>query len=215
MPKQQKAIRSSGWKTDFLIGFPDGLLLLFFTTFLLHGLPVSVQQFYTLNTCIWLAGSILVMITAYQANRGDSQHDESSLSPEERQKLERLNISEPIIEDIATEMQRDAVQWEETLQSLHVQERHFSFAIAIRSALLTGLFFLIGGIVPFLPYLRDENFAVASNSSVLYVFIAMTIFSFVKSRMTSQPTMPIILRNLAYGSAVWLGAYVIILVFRP
>ncbi|SDH09038.1 VIT1/CCC1 transporter family protein [Chitinophaga filiformis] len=214
MPKQQKAIRSSGWRTDFLIGFPDGLLLLFFTTFLLHGLPVSVQQFYTVNTCIWIAGSLLVMISAFQANRGDLQHDESTLSPEERQKLERLNISDPIIENIAAEMQKDAVQWEETLASQQVQEKHFNLATAIRSGLLTGLSFLMGGILPFLPYLRDEHFSAAASSSVLYVFIATTVFSFLKSRMTNQPTIPIILRNLAYGAAVWLGAYIILLVFR-
>lgn len=214
MPKQQKAIRSSGWRTDFLIGFPDGLLLLFFTTFLLHGLPVSVQQFYTLNCCIWVAGSILVMISAYQANRGDQQHDESTLSPGERQKLERLNISEPIIENIAAEMQKDAMQWEETLASQQVQERHFNLAAAIRSGLLTGIFFLIGGMIPFLPYLRNEQFTPAANTSVLYVFIAITVFSFIKSKMTSQPTIPVILRNLAYGGAVWMGAYIILLVFR-
>lgn len=214
MSKQQKAIRSSGWVTDFLIGFPDGLLLLFFTTFLLHGLPVSVQQFYTLNICIWLGGTIVMMITAYRANRGDSQHDESTLSPDERQKLERLNISEPVIEDIAAEMQRDAVEWEETLEAQHVEERHFSLAAAIRSALLTGLFFLVGGFLPFLPYLRDEHFAAAASTSVLYVFISMTAFSFIKSKMTSQPAIPIILRNLAYAGAVWLGAYIILAVFR-
>jgi hypothetical protein len=214
MPKQQKAIRSSGWKTDFLIGFPDGLLLLFFTTFLLHGLPVTVQQFYTINACIWLAGSILVMISAFQANRGDLQHDESTLSPEERQKLERLNISEPIIENIAAEMQKDAVQWEETLASQQIQEKHFNLTAAIRSGLLTGLSFLLGGILPFLPYLRNEHFTAAANTSVLYVFIAITAFSFIKSKMTNQSTIPIILRNLAYGAAVWLGAYIILLVFR-
>lgn len=214
MPKQQKAIRSSGWRTDFLIGFPDGLLLLFFTTFLLHGLPVNVQQFYTLNTCIWLAGSLLVAFSAFQANRGDTQHDESTLSPEERQKLERLNISGPIIENIAAEMAKDAAQWEETLASQQVQEKHFNLGTAIRSALMTGLSFLLGGIIPFLPYLRNENFTVAATSSLLYVFLTMTIFSLLKSRMTSQATMPIILRNLAYAGAVWLGAYMILFVFR-
>jgi VIT1/CCC1 family predicted Fe2+/Mn2+ transporter len=214
MSTQQKAIRSSGWKTDFLIGFPEGLLLLFFTTFVLHGLPVTVQQFYTLNSCIWLAGSVLVMFTAYQANRGDSQHEESTLSPAERQKLERLNISAPIIEDIAAEMQRDAVQWEETLRTEQVEEKQYSFVVAIRSALLTGFFFLLGGILPFFPYLRNENFAPAARSSVLISVIAMIVFSFIKSRMTSQAAIPVILRNLAYTSAVWLGAYILLLIFR-
>ncbi|MBW8686887.1 VIT1/CCC1 transporter family protein [Chitinophaga rhizophila] len=214
MSKEQKAIRSSGWKTDFLIGFPEGLLLLFFTTYLSHGLPVTVQQFYTINTCIWLAVSVLVMLTAYQANRGDTQHDESTLSPEERRKLERLNISEPIIENIAAEMQKDAALWEETLRTEHVEERHFNKSTAIRSGLLTGIFFLTGGILPLIPYLRNEQFPTAASTSVLTCGIAITIFSFLKSRMTSQPAIPVILRNLAYTGAVWLGAYVMLTIFK-
>ncbi|QHS58703.1 VIT1/CCC1 transporter family protein [Chitinophaga agri] len=214
MPKDQKAIRSSGWKTDFLIGFPEGLLLLFFTTFLSQGLPVTVQQFYTINSCIWVAASLLVMFTAFQANRGDTQHDESSLSPEERQKLERLNISDPVIENIAAEMEKDAVQWEETLRTAHVEERHFSFGVAIRSAIVTGMFFLIGGLLPLLPYLQDENFPAAASRSLLICFLAMTVFSFIKAKMTSQSAIPVILRNLAYTGAVGLGAYVMLTIFR-
>ncbi|ACU61491.1 VIT1/CCC1 transporter family protein [Chitinophaga pinensis] len=214
MSKEQKAIRSSGWKTDFLIGFPEGLLLLLFTTFLSQGLPITVQLFYTINTCIWVAGSLLVMITAFQASRGDTQHDESTLSPEEREKLEKLNISEPIIRNIADEMQKDAQQWEQTLRDEHVEERHFSFATALRSGLLTGIFFLIGGLLPFISYLRNENFAMAASGSVMITFLAMTVFSFIKSRLTSQSPIPIILRNLAYTGAVWLGAYVMLTIFR-
>jgi vacuolar iron transporter family protein len=214
MPNEQKAIRSSGWQTDLLIGFPEGLLLLFFTTYLSHGLPLTVQQFYTINTCIWLAGGLLVMFTAYQANRGDTQHDESRLSPEERQKLERLNISNPVIETIATEMEKDAIEWEETLRTKQVEAIHFSNARAIRSGLLTGLFFLAGGILPLLPYLRNENFPVAAARSITISLVAMILFSFVKSRMTSQPAITVILRNLAYTGAVWLGAYVMLTIFK-
>jgi len=210
MDKQQKAIRSSSWKTDLIIGFPEGLLLLFLTTFVSQGLPITVQKFYTINLCIWLGVCILVMITAFQANKGDTQHDESTLTPEERTKLERLNISEPIIQDIANEMERDAALWEETLRTQNVQETHFSAGVAIRSALLTGFFFLLGGLLPFLPYLRNENFPVASRSSAITSFAMMIIFSLVKSKLTNQSALPVILRNVLYTGGVWLGAWVLL-----
>ncbi|HJT73797.1 MAG TPA: hypothetical protein VJ720_07255, partial [Chitinophaga sp.] len=143
MSGQQKAIRSSGWKTDFIIGFPEGLLLLFFTTVLIQGLPVTVQQFYTLNTVIWAGGAILVSAGAYLANRGDTQHNESRLSAAEKNKLENLDIGEGVIADIAAEMAKDAMQWEKTLQTENVVETAFSRSRAIRSAFFTGLFFLL------------------------------------------------------------------------
>lgn len=214
MRSQQKAIRSSGWKTDFIIGFPEGLLLLFFTTQLIQGLPVTVQQFYTLNLCIWLGGTLLVAFSALQANRGDSQHSGNSLSPAEKNKLEKLDINNGIIADIAAEMEKDAIQWEQTLQTEHVEETRYSLPRAIRSALFTGMFFLSGGFLPFWPYLADENFQGSAQTSIIVAFLLMTVFSFVKARMTNQSVIPVILRNLLYIGAVWLGAYILHLIFR-
>jgi len=214
MSKEHKAIRSSGWMTDFLIGFPEGLLLLFFTTFVSHGLPITIQRFYTVNSWIWLIGSVVVMITAWQANKGDSQHDESTLSPEERLKLENLDIGDNIIADIAEEMEKDASDWEHTLQQEHVQERHYHPGKAMVNALITGVFFLLGGLLPFLPYLRNEDFSAAAKGSVGICFGVMILFSLVKSRMTNQGVPAMVLRNVLYTAAVLLGAFIMQMIFK-
>ena len=214
MSKESKAIRSSGWITDFLIGFPEGLLLLFFTTFLSHGLPITIQRFYTINMCIWLIGSGLVMITAWQANKGDSQHDESTLSAEERLKLENLDIGENVIADIAEEMAKDASDWENTLQQENVQLRNYHQGRALMNALITGLFFLLGGLLPFFPYLRNEDFSAAAKVSVGVSFIVMIVFSLIKSKITNQRALAIVLRNLLYTGAVLLGAFMMQMIFK-
>jgi vacuolar iron transporter family protein len=214
MSVQHKAIRSSSWKTDFIIGFPEGLLLLFFTTLLSEGLPITVQKFYTVNTLIWGIGSLLVAFTAWQANKGDTQHDESKLSSQERSKLENLQIGDKVIAVIEAEMEKDARQWENTLQTEQVEETHFRRGPAIRSAIVTGLSFLAGGILAFLPYLRDENFRPASKTSTGLTFIVIIVFSVIKSRFTSQSTIPVILRNIFYTAAVFAGATILQLIFR-
>jgi hypothetical protein len=214
MSKEYKAIRSSGWITDFLIGFPEGLLLLFITTFFSHTLNITVQKFYTVNACIWLIGSVLVMFTAYQANKGDSQHDESTLSPEERRKLENLDIGENLIADIAEEMAKDATDWEKTLQQENVQVSQYHLGRALFNALITGVFFLLGGLLPFWPYLSNENFSEASRTSILSAFVVMVLFSFVKAKTTNQAAIPLILRNLAYTAAVLSGAFILQMIFK-
>jgi hypothetical protein len=214
MSKESKAIRSSGWMTDFLIGFPEGLLLLFFTTFLSHGLPITVQRFYTANTWIWLIGSALVMFTAWQANKGDSQHDESTLSPEERLKLENLDIGENVIADIAEEMAKDASDWENTLQQENVQVRHYHPLRALVNALITGMFFLLGGLLPFLPYLRNEDFSAAAKVSVGLCFFVMVVFSLIKARITRQGVIVMVLRNLLYTGVVLSGAFMMQMIFK-
>ncbi|NSL86604.1 hypothetical protein ECE50_007170 [Chitinophaga sp. Mgbs1] len=209
MTTSPKAIRSSGWNTDFLIGFPDGLFLLFFATQVMQGFPMEVQTFYTIHLCVWLIGGLLVMYSAYQANKGDTQHDSPLLSEEERLKLQKLDINDNTIAHIADEMQKDAVLWENTLQQEQVEETTFNRSRAIRSAAFTGFFFLLGGSLSIGPYLSNENFPAASQTSMMLVFLGLTVFSFIKARVTRQRPLPVLLRYWLMGLGVLAGAWIL------
>ncbi|MBV7529926.1 VIT1/CCC1 transporter family protein [Chitinophaga sp. sic0106] len=213
MADSHKAIRSSGWKTDLLIGFPDGLFLLFFTTQVMQGFTIAVQTFYNIQLAIWLIGALLVMFSAYRANRGDLQHDSPLLTPEEKRKLEKLDINDATIAHIAGEMQKDADLWEQTLVTENVRETTFSRGRAIRSAIMTGLFFIGGGALSVCPYLANENFAAAAKTSMMLVFLGLTAFSFFKARITAQRPLPIIIRYWLMGAGVLGGAWILQKVF--
>lgn len=209
MMPSHKAIRSSGWKTDFLIGFPDGLFLLFFATQVIQAFPMEVQTFYTLHICIWLIGSVLVMFSAFQANKGDAQHDSALLSDKEKSRLQRLDINAKMIAHIEQEMKKDAHSWELTLEQEKVRETTFSRYRAIQSTLFTGFFFLLGGICSLGPYLSNENFTAASQTSIMLVFLGLTIFSFIKAKITAQRPLPVILRYWLVGAGIFAGAWIL------
>lgn len=209
MTTSHKAIRSSGWKTDFLIGFPDGLFLLFFATQVIQVFPIEIQTFYTIHLCAWIIGAVLVMISAFQANKGDLQHDSALLSDQERTKLQRLDINARMIAHIEQEMEKDAHSWELMLEHEKVKESAFSRSRAIKSALMTGVFFLLGGILSLGPYLSNENFAAASQTSILLVFLGLTIFSFIKAKVTAQRPLPVILRYWLMGAGILAGAWIL------
>lgn len=210
---EKAAIRSTGWKTDFLIGFPDGLFLLFFTTLLIQVFPVDVQQFYNINLWISLGGTVLVMATAWQANRGE-KHDESSLSPEERKKLEQLDLTEDTIVHIGKEMEQDATRWEQILEQEKVQQIHWHPLRALRSALVAGVFFLIGAFIAFWPYLANENFGAATGVSTGLVFAGTLVFAFIKAKITGQRVLPVILRYLLLTAGIWLAVFIVKLVME-
>ncbi|PSL43459.1 VIT family protein [Chitinophaga niastensis] len=209
MTTSHKAIRSSGWKTDFLIGFPDGLFLLFFATQIIQTFPIEVQTFYTIHLCIWLIGAVLVMFSSFQANKGDAQHDSALLSDKERSRLQHLDINARTIAHIEHEMVKDAKTWEDTLEQEKVRETTFSHSRAVRSALFTGFFFLLGGAMSLGPYLSNENFNAASQTSIMLVFLGLTVFSFMKAKITAQRPLPIILRYWLMGAGVFLGAWML------
>ncbi len=213
MADSHKAIRSSGWSTDLLIGFPDGLFLLFFSTQVIQHFPMEVQKFYNLQLAIWLIGTLLVMFSAFRANRGDLQHDNPLLTPEEKQKLQGLDISETTIDHIAGEMKKDADLWERTLAEEKVRETTYSRSRAISSAIFTGLFFLMGGGLSVYPYLANENFNAASQTSMMLVFLGLTIFSFIKAKLTAQRPLPIVIRYWLMGAGILAGAWILQKVF--
>jgi len=207
--RNKAAIRSSGWRTDLLIGFPDGLLLLLFTTQILHAKSLTVQAFYSLHLLILGISTLLMMIAVFRANRGDAHDDEGKMSREEKERLQKLDISQGTIEHIADEMKKDQQQWENTLKEENVQLQQFGLAHALRSTLATGAFFLLGGLIAFVPYLAQENFTKASEVSLTLCIFALLFFAYLKSRITGQHITRMALRYVMAGGLVILASYLI------
>lgn len=191
-----------------MIGFPDGLLLLLFTTQILYPKELSVQAFYSIHFLLLGGATLLMMIAVFRANRGEDD-DEGQMSPEELKKLRGLDLSQDTIAHIADEMQVDQKQWEQTLQQQQVQLRGYSWLPAVRSMLATGVFFLLGGLVAFLPFLIQEDFNAAGKVSLTLSLTCLLVFAVLKSRITGQRPVRIAFRYLVMGSLVLLASYLI------
>lgn len=208
MTKQEKAIRSTGWRTDFMLGFPDGLLVILFTTQLLYDKGISVQDFYYVHFIIIAAVAVLLMATTLFANRGNADHDGGLMSPKEKRKLEKLDIAGHVIDHIGDEMARDQEKWEQMLEKENVKEVHYHRPSALRSTLLTGIFFLLGSILPFFPFLMNENFESAAQAGLVSGFLSLLAFAYLKARMTKQRPIPMGIRYVMVGGAIVLGVYI-------
>ncbi|RPD39745.1 VIT1/CCC1 transporter family protein [Chitinophaga barathri] len=207
MSTNSKAIRSSGWKTDLMIGFPDGVLLLLFTTQVLYSKSLTVQAFYVIHFLVLGIATLLMMIAVFRANRGDE--DEGLMSPEEKEKLEKLDISPSMIAHIADEMEKDQQVWEKTLETEEVNLQSYGTLHAVRSMIATGVFFFLGGCVAFLPYLFQEDFPAASRISLSISLVFLLLFALLKARITGEGTVRITMRYLLTGGAVVLVSYLL------
>ncbi|MBO9154324.1 VIT1/CCC1 transporter family protein [Chitinophaga sp. GCM10012297] len=207
MSTNTKAIRSSGWKTDMMIGFPDGVLLLLFTTQVLYSKSLTVQAFYIIHFLVIGFATLLMMIAVFRANRGDEE--DGTMSPEEKEKLEKLDISDNTIAHIADEMQKDQQVWEKTLEEEAVELRSYGTLHALRSMIATGVFFFLGSCVVFLPYLVQEDFPAASRTSLTVSLLLLLVFALLKSKITGQGSVRMALRYLLTGGAVVLVSYMI------
>ncbi|HEY0273173.1 MAG TPA: VIT1/CCC1 transporter family protein [Chitinophaga sp.] len=208
MAIRKYAVRSTGWKTDFLVGFPDGLFLLYFTTQTL-ALHMNVQRFYDIHLWIWLGFSVLVGVSSFFTNWGaDDQHDDT-MTDAEKKKLQRLELSEQMIGHIQQGMADDAEKWKTTLENEKVQQVPFVTAAALRSAIATAFSFLLGGYLPLWPYLASENFNDAGRQSTYILLAAVVVFAFLKARLTQQKTVPVLLRTLLTATGIVLGSWLL------
>lgn len=208
MPIRKNAIRSTGWKTDFLVGFPDGLFLLFFTTHTL-ALHLNVQRFYDVHLWIWAGIALLVGLSSFFTNKGAGDQHDDTMTDGEKRKLQRLEISEQMIGDIQQGMADDAEHWENTLRNEKVQQVPFYIGAALRSAIVTTFSFLLGGYLPLWPYLATENFVDASRQSSYILIVAVAVFAIVKARLTRQALIPLLLRTLLTAAGIWMGSWLL------
>ncbi|PUZ20140.1 VIT family protein [Chitinophaga costaii] len=208
MPTRKNAVRSTGWKTDFLVGFPDGLFLLYFTTHVLAA-HVNVQYFYNIHLWIWLGFSLLVGISSFFTNRGAGSLHEETMTEVEKGRLKRLELTDQLIGDIQQGMADDAEQWETTLKNEQVQRVPFVMGAAIRSAIATAFSFLLGGYLPLWSYLANENFGQAGRQSTYILLVATVVFALIKATLTQQKALPVVLRTLLTAVGIILGSWLL------
>lgn len=208
MATRKHAVRSTGWKTDFLVGFPDGLFLLYFTTQTLHD-HLTVQRFYDIHLWVWLFFALLVGLSSFFSNRGSGDAHDDTMTEAERHKLRKLEISEQTIGDIQQGMTDDAQKWEQTLEQEKVQQVPFFWGAAVRSAAATAFSFLLGGYLPLWPYLATENFTDAARQSTYILFIAVIVFALIKSRLTHQKPLAVLIRTMLTAIGIMAGSWLI------
>jgi VIT1/CCC1 family predicted Fe2+/Mn2+ transporter len=196
-----KSIRSSSWTTDMMIGFPDGLLLILFSTQLLHSKPLTVQGFYNIQILILVICTILWSVAVYRVNKV-SEEEMGKLSEKEKQKLENLELSPETIHQIEGEMMSDQAAWEATLIKEQVQLQEYQNATALRSMLMTGFFFALGGIWVLFPYFVIENFTEASWVSLTLTLAGILIFSLLKARTTHSKWKQMLVRYAVTGGLI-------------
>lgn len=206
MAIRKHAVRSTGWKTDFLVGFPDGLFLLYFTTQTLHD-HLNIQRFYDIHLWVWIIFALLVGLSSFFSNRGAGDGHDDTMTDAERHKLRKLEISEQTIGDIQQGMADDAQKWKQTLEQEKVQQVPFFWGAAVRSAMATAFSFLLGGYLPLWPYLATENFTDAARQSTYILFLAVIVFSFIKSRLTQQKPVPVLVRTMLTATGIMLGSW--------
>lgn len=213
-------VTSSETIRDIVIGMSDGLTVPFALAAGLSGAISSSTLVVTAGIAEIVAGSIAMGLGGYLAGRTEVDHYQSELKREyeeveklpEQEKAEVMEVfagfglSEPLQRQIADELAKDKKQWVDFMMRYELGLEEPNANRATKSAITIGVSYIIGGIIPLLPYIIIDSAQEALYYSCGVTLICLFIFGYFKSKMTGQPALSgafkvVVIGALAAGAA--------------
>ncbi len=183
---------------DIVIGMSDGLTVPFALAAGLSGAVDSASLILTAGGAEIAAGSIAMGLGGYLAGKTDTEHYETELQREQREVIElpdreeeevaeifrEYGLEEPQIKSITTTMRNNPDKWVDFMMKFELGLEKPEPTRARNSAITIAISYIVGGLVPLMPYLFIPEPASALKLSVIVTLIALLVFGYVKGRFT-------------------------------
>ena len=195
----EEHLQSSDLLTDIVIGMSDGLTVPFA---LAAGLSGAVHDNVSI---IWIAGiaeiaagSIAMGLGGYLAGKTEQDHYNSELKNEywelvhkrdvEIEEVRRVflawGLSPAIAEEATMEIIKDDDRWVEFMMKHELGLQKPDPKRAKKSAFNIGSSYIVGGMVPLVPYFFVSTSFEGLKISAMITLVCLYIFGFFKSKMT-------------------------------
>jgi VIT1/CCC1 family predicted Fe2+/Mn2+ transporter len=192
---------------DVIIGMSDGLTVPFALAAGISGAIAASHIVVTAGVAELAAGGISMGLGGYLAARSDVEHYESEqrreyeetdeVPDEERREIEVIFASygitgEPLHQLVAT-VTANKKRWVEFMMRFELGLEKPNPRTAPLSAARIGGSYVVGGLIPLLPYMLVADTRTGLIWSAILTFIALVVFGAVKGRFT--------------GTSVWTSAW--------
>jgi len=208
---------------DVVIGMADGLTVPFALAAGISGAIAASHIVVTAGIAELAAGGIAMGVGGYLAARTDVEHYQSERTREEREMrelpdvergeideiLERYGISPDVRAKVVDEISADAHRWVEFMMKFELGLEEPDPRRALRSALTIGGAYVVGGLIPLVPYMLVASAREALISSAAVTLLALFVFGFVKGRLTGIPPFRGGLQTLLTGGIAAAVAFVL------
>jgi vacuolar iron transporter family protein len=219
---------SSDLVRDVVIGMADGLTVPFALAAGLSGIVASTHVVVVAGLAEIAAGSIAMGLGGYLASRGDSEHYASERKREEMEVVERTRDEEEEIYEIFEEYGVTRTESDSVLQALKRNPKawvdfmmRFELGLeepeanrARQSAITIASSYVVGGMVPLLPYILLNESSRALAASVVITLLALVVFGAVKGRLTGAGAWRSGLQTVLIGGLAAGAAYALARLFN-
>ncbi|GAC1426530.1 MAG: VIT1/CCC1 transporter family protein [Candidatus Velthaea sp.] len=183
---------------DVIIGMSDGLTVPFALAAGISGAIAGSHIVVTAGVAELAAGGISMGLGGYLAARSDVEHYESErrrefaetdeLPDEERHEIETIfrsyGISGEPLSQLVSSITSDKKRWVDFMMRFELNLERPDPQKAPMSALRIGGSYVVGGIIPLLPYMLVADSQRALYGSIVITLLALIVFGAVKGRFT-------------------------------
>lgn len=194
----EEHLQSSDFIRDVVIGMSDGLTVPFALAAGLSGAVDSVNLIVIAGLAEIAAGSIAMGLGGYLAGKTEVDHYHSELRREydevervphkEKEEVKEffanLGLSEEVQQQAVEEMTKDKKKWVDFMMKYELGLDKPDPQRAKKSAFNIGLSYVVGGLVPLLPYFFTHDPLVGLQYSAVITIICLFVFGYLKSKFT-------------------------------
>lgn len=227
-PHTESHFQSSDMVTDIVIGMSDGLTVPFALAAGLSGAVHDTHVIVIAGLAEIVAGSIAMGLGGYLAGKTEIDHYNSELKREiyevenmpEREKEEvrlifaGMGMSEATQHQVVEEMAKDKEKWIDFMMRYELGLEKPEAGRARRSALNIGISYIVGGLVPLMPYVFLSNPLEGLKWSAAITVVCLFIFGFFKAKVTGQNPWGGAVRVMLIGSVAAAAAFFIARLFN-
>lgn len=224
----EKHFTASETVRDIVIGMSDGLTVPFALAAGLTGAISATNIIVTAGLAEIAAGGIAMGLGGYLAAKTESEHYASERKREMREMREipheeerevaeifqAYGLAEPEIQAIVDKLKQDPHKWVEFMMRFELGLEEPDPSRAIHSAFTISISYVLGGLVPLLPYVLINNAGLALKVSALFTLLALFGFGYVKGRFTGAKPWKSAIQTAMIGGLAAIAAFAIAQVFH-
>lgn len=202
MPNEEEHVEdhftASDLIRDIVIGMSDGLTVPFALAAGLSGAVDSTALILTAGGAEIAAGCVAMGLGGYLAAKTDEEHYASELKREQREIIElphreeeevreifqEYELEDEHIESIIATLKKHPDKWVDLMMRFELGLEKPEPSRARNSALTIAISYILGGLIPLLPYFFIANPISGLQVSVIVTLIALAIFGFIKGKFT-------------------------------
>jgi predicted membrane protein (TIGR00267 family) len=208
---------------DVVIGMSDGLTVPFALAAGISGAIAISHIVVTAGIAELAAGGISMGLGGYLAAQTDAEHYESELQREEREVVEmpveeslevqsifrEYGLQDDEARRVTEALTKDKKRWIEFMMRFELGLEKPDKRRAPVSAFTIGSSYVIGGLIPLVPYMLIPDSTRGLYLSSIITLIALFIFGAVKGRMTGVAWLRSAFQTVVIGGAAATAAFII------